>query len=267
MTINYLSKKEKLVSDQFEKEGFVIFDIKRTELIKEIDQILSSYIKKKIKIKKISRINYVLNNFHKFLQKKSLNKIRLDILKKINSSKLIKKLYYQVSKDLLDIIVGNELVMQKKINLSIQLPQDDSSLLAVHSDIWSGDSPYEVVVWIPLVNCFKTKSMYILKANKYKKFEKKFKFLSKKNSNYIFDSIKKDINWIKINKGQALIFNQALPHGNIVNKEKETRWSLNCRFKSLFSPYGDKKIAEFFQPITVRKMSELGMNYKFPGMK
>ena len=71
-------------------------------------------------------------------------------------------------------------MMQKKINLSIQLPKDESSLLDVHSDIWSGDSPYEVVVWIPLVNCFNTKSMYILKANKYKKFEKKFKFLSNK---------------------------------------------------------------------------------------
>ena len=68
----------------------------------------------------------------------------------------------------------------KKINLSIQVPQDDSSLLALHSDVWSGDSPYEVVIWIPLVNCYKTKSMYILKSSKYKKFEKKFKFLSKK---------------------------------------------------------------------------------------
>ena len=53
--------------------------------------------------------------------------------------------------------------MQKRINLSIQLPNDSSSLLPLHSDIWSGDSPFEAVVWIPLVDCFKTKSMYILK--------------------------------------------------------------------------------------------------------
>ena len=97
---------------------------------------------------------------------------------------------------MLDIIVGNELVMQKKINLSIQVPQDDSSLLALHSDVWSGDSPYEVVIWIPLVNCYKTKSMYILKSSKYKKFEKKFKFYQK-NSETIFQHIKKDIVWLK----------------------------------------------------------------------
>ena len=64
--------------------------------------------------------------------------------------------------------------MQTRINLSIQTPKDNSSLLPVHSDIWSGDSPFEVVVWIPLVNCFKTKAMYILPPNEYKKVEKNF---------------------------------------------------------------------------------------------
>ena len=32
-----------------------------------------------------------------------------------------------------DILVGNELVMQNKINLSIQLPHDKSSILPIHS--------------------------------------------------------------------------------------------------------------------------------------
>ena len=62
----------------------------------------------------------------------------------------------------LETLVGNELAMQLRINLSIQLPCDDSSLLPVHSDVWSGDSPFEVVVWLPLVDCYGTKSMYIL---------------------------------------------------------------------------------------------------------
>ena len=52
--------------------------------------------------------------------------------------------------------------MQSRVNLSIQLPEDDSSLLPVHADTWSGDSPFEVVVWLPLVDCFGTKSMYLL---------------------------------------------------------------------------------------------------------
>ena len=67
-------------------------------------------------------------------------------------------------------------MMQNNINLSIQFPNDNSSLLPIHSDVWSGDSPYELNLWIPLVNCFKTKSMYILE----KKNEKLLDEIKKK---------------------------------------------------------------------------------------
>ena len=36
----------------------------------------------------------------------------------------------------------------------------------------------------------------------------------------LFLNIKKYVNWINIKYGQVLIFNQNLPHGNIVNEEK-----------------------------------------------
>ena len=121
---------------------------------------------------------------------------------------------------------------------------------------------YEVVIWIPLVNCYKTKSMYILKSSKYKKFEKNLSFYQKKIVRQ-FQHIKKDIVWLKI-KRPWLIFNQALPHGNIVNKEPETRWSLNCRFKVIL-PYGDKKIAEFLNQSHLED-KEIGMNYKFQAL-
>ena len=59
--------------------------------------------------------------------------------------------------------------MQKNLNLSIQLPKDTNSLLPLHADTWSGNSPFEVVIWIPLVDCIKTKSMFILPNSSYKK--------------------------------------------------------------------------------------------------
>ena len=177
---------------------------------------------------------------------KNLNNFRLGIINDINKSKTFKKHYYNVASEYLNILVGNELSMQKSINLSIQMPNDKSSLLDLHADTWSGDSPYEVVVWLPLVDCFKTKSMYILPSNKYKLFLKKFKNSYTKNNFDLFKSIKKDLLWLNIKFGEVLLFNQCLPHGNIVNKEDETRWSMNCRFKSVFTPYGDKKIVDFF---------------------
>ncbi|EMJ37439.1 hypothetical protein LEP1GSC079_0286 [Leptospira interrogans str. FPW1039] len=42
---------------------------------------------------------------------------------------------------------------------------------------------------------------------------------------------------------------------------------MNCRFKSVFTPYGDKKLGEFFEPITLRAASKIGMEYRFPKVK
>ena len=72
---------------------------------------------------------------------------------------------------------------------------------------------------------------------------------------------------MKVDEGQYLIFNQNLPHGNIVNVENETRWSLNCRFKGLFTPYAQKKLGEFFEPIILKAASMHGMHYKLPNEK
>ena len=87
------------------------------------------------------------------------------------------------------------------------------------------------------------------------------------NAEEIFQAIKDDLDWINIKYGQVMIFNQSLPHGNVTNLENETRWSINCRFKSLFSPYGDKKLGEFFEPLNLKIMSKIGMNYKYPKIK
>ena len=135
--------------------------------------------------------------------------------------------------------------MQKRINLSIQLPNDNSSLLPVHADTWAGDSAYEIVVWVPLVDCFRTKAMFILPQNKVVKLNNNFKNLAGENSEDLFQNIKDDVKWLEVKFGEILLFNQSLPHGNRINKENETRWSMNCRFKSIFTPYADKKLGEF----------------------
>jgi len=262
----YLEKEENELSKKFLKDGYVILKQKDSTYLEYIRDVI---VKKSSEILNINMpsnkdSDFFLNNIHKKIKIKNLNEFRLKIIKHINEDKNFKKNYFYSAKQLLFALVGNELAMQSRVNLSIQLPKDISSLLPVHSDIWSGDSPFEVVVWIPLVNCFSSKTMYLLKPEKYKKINKNFPKYIGKNSLDFYKSIKNDVEWIKINFGEVLIFNQALPHGNIVNKENQTRWSMNCRFKSIYSPYGDKKIGEFFEPITLRAASKIGMKYHLP---
>ena len=92
--------------------------------------------------------------------------------------------------------------------------------------------------------------MYILPPKDNQKYSKILK--KSKSIDDIFSKVKKKLKWLKIDYGQGLLFTQNLMHGNVVNLEKGTRWSFNCRFKSVFSPYKDKEIGSFFTPITIK---------------
>ena len=269
MTINnnpFLSDDENTLEKEYLEKGYIVGKIQEKETISWIRRSLINIAKEELKIKKTISEDKFLDSIHEHLAVSQLNDFRLAMISKMNLLPEFRQNYYKVVKPYLDIIVGNELSMQLKINLSIQLPGDDSSLLPVHADTWSGDSPFEVVAWIPLVDCYDTKSMFILPKDKYSNLSNNFKKMAGANSDDLFKSLEKDIKWLKIKYGEFLVFNQALPHGNRVNMENESRWSMNCRFKAVFTPYGDKKIGEFFEPITLRPASICGLNYKLPGL-
>jgi sporadic carbohydrate cluster 2OG-Fe(II) oxygenase len=254
--MDFLSKNEKILANEFINQGFIIREAANKDALNKIQKFAIDILSRKG--------GNSLDNTQESISVNELNDFRLDVIKEINAQPWLREAYYQIAKPYLDILVGNELAMQSRVNLSIQLPEDDSSLLPVHADTWSGDSPFEVVVWLPLVDCFRTKSMYLLPPKAADNLSDNFKLHAQGNSEELFNEIKNDVNWIKINYGEVLIFNQSYPHGNRVNKESETRWSMNCRFKGLFTPYKDKKIGEFFEPITLRPVSKIAMNYKLP---
>lgn len=264
MEIEYFSDDEKILIDEYSQLGYVIKPVLNIDYYNEIRRIYLEAAKKVLNIEKIISPDFFFNNTHQYISSERLNESRVQIIALANKNPLLKKYYFHIAKSYLEILVGNELAMQIKINLSIQLPGDQNSLLPIHADTWSGDSPYEVVVWVPLVDCYGTKSMYILPEE----FSSDLDLIgAKKTSDELYNSVDEDVHWIKIKSGEVLIFNQGLPHGNRINQELETRWSLNCRFKGVFTPYGDKKIGEFFEPITLRSASESGMNYFLPKIK
>jgi sporadic carbohydrate cluster 2OG-Fe(II) oxygenase len=106
--------------------------------------------------------------------------------------------------------------------------------------------------------------MYLLPPEANRQLNQEFKEKARGSSEELFRAIESEIVWLEVPYGHVLVFDQGLPHGNRVNKESETRWSMNCRFKGVFTPYGDKKIGEFFEPITLRAVSRIGMSYRLP---
>ena len=256
-------KKFDSINKKFLKKGYLIEKVENKQALKYINNLIKNKLCNLLKLKKTK--NFSINNIHDFVDSSELNSLRIKLINYFNNDKKFKSQYFEIAKNILFSIVGNELAMQNNVNLSIQIPKDESSLLPLHSDTWSGDSPFEIVIWLPLVDCYKTKSMFILKQNKNDKFRK---FFSSKNlslSSQLHKKFKKDLIFLNIKYGEFLLFNQNLPHGNVVNITKETRLSLNCRFKGLFTPYAQKKLGSFFSPLIVRPASKVGLNYKFPG--
>jgi sporadic carbohydrate cluster 2OG-Fe(II) oxygenase len=205
-----------------------------------------------------------LDSIHRRLDVSALNDLRLAVINGLNELPWAREAYFSTARCALEGIVGNELAMQRRINLSIQLPGDDSSVLPVHADVWSGDSPFEVVAWLPLVDCHGSKSMFLLPPKANAVAEKNMAKHRGRSTEDLFAEIEPNLIWTKVDYGQVLLFSQNLMHGNRVNQEPETRWSMNCRFKSLFSPYAGKRLGEFFEPITIRAATRLGMAYEFP---
>ncbi len=262
----FLDREEIDLSSRFMLDGFVIEPVADTELFYKIRNEIVEKAATLLDVP-VGNPDKFLDYVHEKIPVDRLNDLRVEIIRQINSEAWFRSAYFQLARPIVETLVGNELAMQRRVNLSIQLPNEDSSLLPVHADVWSGDSPYEVVVWLPLVDCFRTKSMYLLPPKAAAELHQEFNTRAGRSSDELFQNISEEIRWIQINVGEVMVFNQNLPHGNRVNQEAETRWSMNCRFKGVFTPYGDKRVGEFFEPVTLRAASRIGMNYRFPKLE
>lgn len=216
----FSSVEERALCEEFLRVGYVKRPVERLDALDAVLRPLRNQLAELI-CDPLPHLSTIV------IQAEKLNDIRMAL---IGSLVHLRPLYYFLARQTLSALVGSELAMQRRINLSIQQPGDESSLLGIHKDTDTGDSPFEVVLWVPLTDCSKTASMYF-----------------------------RD-HYIDIKYGEMLIFNQAIPHGNVRNDEGYTRWSLNCRFKGLFTPYAGKKLGDFFEPITMKAASMAGLS-------
>ena len=258
---DFRGNQELAASHSYNKEGYIIekADFQYLELIKyDIEQAFFEFVG--ITGKKAQK----LENAHLSISHNKSNDLRLHIMKIIHQNTSFHRNYYNAAKNLIHSLCGNELAMQKRPGLSVNLPKNQGDVLPIHADTWNGVSPFELNIWIPLVDCTNSMCLYILKRDSYKRRLNDSKELLRLTSDELFNELRDDLTWIPIEYGQILAFDQSLPHGYSLNEEQNTHWSINCRFKGLHTPYWDKKLGEYFMPITVKNCTRLGMNYKHP---
>ena len=208
--------------------NLAIFDANDMKLISDIE----NHIKNALDIP--SKEN--LSNLHNLINTEQLNEKRIDAFKAINSindrkNKLKKAIFPNIQ-----YLIGQDLAIQTQINLSIQIPNDESSILEPHQDYRSRDSPFQKVIWIPLTECRDTNCLYM--NNKVDQFEP-----------------------IEAKYGEIIIFDPNIMHGNVLNTTKKTRVSVNIRIKNWFSPdmgtyIPDRQFGEYYEDFNFSKSTK-----------
>lgn len=264
-TPSFTDAAEAALGTAFIETGYVIKEIEDKGAFDRITGLIVDSAARHLGVSTEAPGQDFLDTIHKLISPSALNALRLAIIKDIRNTEWFRHAYFSLAANTIQSIVGNELAMQRGIGLSVQLPGDDSSLLPIHADVWDGDSPYEVVLWVPLVDCFATKSMYIVPRDRDLQLQPVVRRITRHGSaEELWEAVKSEANFLTVPRGSFLLFSQTQMHGNRLNEESTTRWSMNCRFKSLLSPYADKRVGEFFDPVIIRPATRIGMDYVLP---
>jgi sporadic carbohydrate cluster 2OG-Fe(II) oxygenase len=195
-----------------------------------------------------------------------LNSLRLESYSALNAMEGWDTSYYSMAASLLSAIFGSDLLIQRKLNLSIQMPGDKSSLLGMHTDTLSGQSPFEFVMWTAFTKAFDTNSMFYFD----REVSKEIFYEMAENEMEGLEALRKKY-WAKAKfvdaeASDVVIFSGTLFHGNVLNKTQDSRISINCRFKNLFSPSGKTNSADrgagiFYKLFSESVATEIGREY------
>ena len=246
------------IDKKIDEVGWQVIDSSNFENLKKLRSNIYEIILKEFQLKE-NNPDKGLNNFHKILNQipdTELNQKKVNVIQKISSDKkLVNLIFDSFSKDI-ESMLGKDLLVQKTINLVIQTPKDLNPTIP-HRDA-PPNSYFELVIWIPLVDCKDTKSMYTIDITSTKVALEK---LEKNPDDWkgFLDKFKNKKNYPVVKFGQALFFLPYIYHGSDTNNTDETRFSLNIRFKSLFSPSGKKFPLHFFRLFKISELTKLAL--------
>jgi sporadic carbohydrate cluster 2OG-Fe(II) oxygenase len=259
---SFLNLEEIALSAEFLKNGFVVCDTESPKLLESIRHDVTQIAKDWLQHNQLESNSFELASSHDFVTNERLNDLRLTIFTEINKITDIRQRYFWLARQSLTTLVGNELAMQNKVNLSIQQPNDESSVLPIHSDIWTGDSPFQVVLWVPLTDASRSNSMFLLPPNESREARQRVAEGKFKSMDQIENEYHSQMVTMLVPYGKVLIFDSNCLHGNVLNQTETVRWSINCRFTGLLTPFTnpERRLGTYYLPITTRAATKMGLS-------
>lgn len=242
-----------------DKQGFAICDIEHLQGIELIKKDLSIWLKERYAINN-SNPDYILNNIHLLaglLNESEANDLTLEAIKYLSVKYTFDEFIYDSCPSFFLALFGCDIHSQKHNNLVVQHPSSSRNS-ELHIDA-PPTSQFEVVCWLPLVDCYGSKTFYLVPIKRsialMKQYhEGKYPTWEKFKSACLVDAQKVDVSY-----GQVLFFSSCQLHGSEKNETNETRWCLNARFKSLFAPCGSHDPLVFYRALKVGPLTKIAL--------
>ncbi|MDB4214579.1 hypothetical protein N9739_00295 [Burkholderiaceae bacterium] len=262
----FISESEQELINNFVRDGYLIADVADKRTLDQLRQKIVFAGAEYLGVTPPDDENEFLNEIHHQITSEQINSFRLAMYRNLNGQAWFRPTYFRLGHHIVEPLVGNELAMQNRINFSIQMPNDKTSLLDIHADVFAGETPYQVVQWLPLVDVSGSKSMFVLPRLKSEAIVAGLRDFADGGMRELYEKVEQDLVWLNVPYGKVVVFTPNILHGNVLNDENTTRWSLNCRFTGLLTPYGsaEKSLGSFYLPITPRPVTKIGAEYMQP---
>jgi sporadic carbohydrate cluster 2OG-Fe(II) oxygenase len=258
---SFLTTEDRDLAERFLNDGYIIC---KCESINSLNQLHASIIEQANEWLTERHDEFRITSLadsHRVIPEAAVNELRLRLFARLNANPETRLSYFRLASSVLQSLVGNELAMQNKVNLSIQQPLDQSSVLELHSDVWTGDCPFQVVLWVPLTDSCETNAMFLLSPSESRVAYQRSREGELGSMAEIHEAYRTKMRPIEVQYGEVLLFDSNCLHGNQLNTTKTARWSLNCRFVSLLAPSTtpERRLGSFYSPIMVRPATLMGL--------
>jgi len=196
----------------------------------------------------------------------NINSTRLSLINDLSSSfPTFNRMVASAFDEIISELIGPDVLIQKSINLVIQCP-GDSQTSEPHRD-FPANSAFELVLWVPFVDCPIGRSLYVCSA------KKSFEIAGKLNSGKFndLDRFRDDVlqssEEVPVMYGEALLFMAPLFHGSEINRTDSTRITCNLRLKSLFTPHGMKSPYSFWDTYSTSPFTDMAIDFTISEFK
>jgi sporadic carbohydrate cluster 2OG-Fe(II) oxygenase len=258
---SFLTPDDLRLGEEFLEAGYVIQSCEELEVLEELKRRLltetNRWLADHQQLGQVQELQFS----HERITSEFINDIRLHLFAHLNSTEDTRYSYFRLASSLIQRLVGNELAMQSKVNLSIQQPGDQTSVLELHSDVWAGDSPFQVVLWVPFTDSTASNAMFLLKPSTSHEAYQRARTGELNSMDQVHEAYRSQFKPIEVKFGEVLIFNSNCLHGNQLNTTSTSRWSLNCRITSLLAPATtpERRLGAYYTPIMVRPATRMGI--------